>query len=279
MAGSPVSSVRGGFPLGLTGATAATRYVGATASGAPASGTFAVGDFCIDQTGLVYVCTVAGSPGTWVGAGAGIAADGWVSPSETWTYASATTFTIAGVNVTAKYPVGTRIKFTQSAAVKYFIVASAAFSTDTTVTIVATSDYTLANAAITANYYSYEPSPQGFPNWFAFTLAATGWTTPVGSVVYCIVGGVCYARVGVNASTSNSANTSWTLPIAANAGQGAHYSSCRATDNGAVQTTPGVMETSASSTTCVCTKSWAGGGGGWTASGNKSIFGTMIYPV
>jgi len=53
-------------PLGLTGATAATRYVGATASGAPVSGTFAVGDFVIAQNGGVWVCTVAGSPGTWV---------------------------------------------------------------------------------------------------------------------------------------------------------------------------------------------------------------------
>lgn len=53
-------------PVGLTGATAASRYVGATASGAPASGTFAVGDFVIDQTGKVHICTSAGSPGTWV---------------------------------------------------------------------------------------------------------------------------------------------------------------------------------------------------------------------
>lgn len=61
-----------GYPLGLTGATAATRYVGATASGAPASGTFSIGDFIIDRSGSVYVCTVAGSPGTWVQAGGGI---------------------------------------------------------------------------------------------------------------------------------------------------------------------------------------------------------------
>lgn len=52
-------------PLGLTGATAATRYVGGTASGAPTSGTFAVGDFVIDRTGSIYICTAAGSPGTW----------------------------------------------------------------------------------------------------------------------------------------------------------------------------------------------------------------------
>jgi hypothetical protein len=49
----------------LTGATAATRYVGGTTSGAPASGTFAKGDFVIDQTAVVWVCTVAGTPGTW----------------------------------------------------------------------------------------------------------------------------------------------------------------------------------------------------------------------
>ena len=54
-----------GKPLALTGATQATRYVGATTSGAPATGTFAVGDFVISQAGKVYVCTTAGSPGTW----------------------------------------------------------------------------------------------------------------------------------------------------------------------------------------------------------------------
>ena len=53
-------------PTGLTGAVAASRYVGATASGAPASGTFAVGDWVIDQAGAIRICTVAGTPGTWV---------------------------------------------------------------------------------------------------------------------------------------------------------------------------------------------------------------------
>ena len=50
---------------GLPGATAASRHAGATTSGAPTSGTFAVGDYIIDQTGAMYVCTVAGTPGTW----------------------------------------------------------------------------------------------------------------------------------------------------------------------------------------------------------------------
>ena len=54
-------------PTGLTGATAASRYAGATTGGAPASGTFAVGDYVIDQaSGSHWVCVTAGSPGTWV---------------------------------------------------------------------------------------------------------------------------------------------------------------------------------------------------------------------
>lgn len=56
---------------GLTGATAASRYVGATATGAPASGTFAVGDFVVDQTGKFWICTAAGTPGTWTNPGGG----------------------------------------------------------------------------------------------------------------------------------------------------------------------------------------------------------------
>lgn len=51
-------------PTGLTGATSASRYVGATTSGAPASGTFAKGDFVIDQTAAIWICTTAGTVGS-----------------------------------------------------------------------------------------------------------------------------------------------------------------------------------------------------------------------
>lgn len=63
------TSVGGSGVLSLPGATAATRYVGATTSGAPVSGTFAVGDFLVDQSGSTYVCTTAGTPGTWTKTG------------------------------------------------------------------------------------------------------------------------------------------------------------------------------------------------------------------
>lgn len=56
-------------PTGLAGATAASRYAGATTSGAPGSGTFAVGDYVIDRSGKVWICTAAGTPGTWTQSG------------------------------------------------------------------------------------------------------------------------------------------------------------------------------------------------------------------
>ena len=61
---NPISISRGAA-LGAPGATAATRFVGGTASGAPVTGTFAVGDFVIDRTPCIWVCIRAGSPGTW----------------------------------------------------------------------------------------------------------------------------------------------------------------------------------------------------------------------
>ncbi len=90
---------------GLTGATAASRYVGATASGAPASGTFAVGDFIIDQTGKVFICTTAGTPGTWTQIGGGAAAGTILAlkvyrpGSDTQTY-NVTSGTLADIDAT-----------------------------------------------------------------------------------------------------------------------------------------------------------------------------------
>lgn len=54
---------------GLTGSVAASRYVGGVATVAPTTGTFAVGDFVIAQNAGLFVCTVAGTPGTWVAVG------------------------------------------------------------------------------------------------------------------------------------------------------------------------------------------------------------------
>lgn len=149
-------------------------------------------------------------------------ADGWIDDSsETWTYASGSgggvaTFTVSG-DVRTKYTVGTRIKLTQTT-VKYFVVTVAptfAAST-TTVTILGGTDYTLANAAISANYHSYDANPQGYPGWFNFTATFTGVSAQptVNTARFNVVSRMCTIRVDASSGTSNSTSKSMTLPIA-----------------------------------------------------------------
>ena len=134
---------------GLTGATAASRYVGATASGAPASGTFAVGDFIIDQTGFVYVCTVAGTPGTWVKVGG----------SSALTYGGAT----LGANVTLPTSTNTTIQTTASLPIgTYLINASYLLQNSGTITTPGTAQVSLLLGSATATFVGVPVSANGF---------------------------------------------------------------------------------------------------------------------
>jgi hypothetical protein len=54
---------------GLPGAAAGSRLAGGITSGPPVTGTFGLLDVVPDAAGAIWVCTVAGSPGTWVQAG------------------------------------------------------------------------------------------------------------------------------------------------------------------------------------------------------------------
>lgn len=52
---------------GIGGSLEDVHFVGATTSGSPASGTYAVGDLVLDRAGgTFWLCIVAGTPGTWV---------------------------------------------------------------------------------------------------------------------------------------------------------------------------------------------------------------------
>ncbi len=87
--------------------------------------------------------------------------DGWQDANESWAYASVdgpTGVITVPSDATTKYSVGMRIKLTQTT-VKYFIVTAV---TSTTLTVYGGTDYTLANAAISANYYSLAKAPFGF---------------------------------------------------------------------------------------------------------------------
>lgn len=41
------------------------RFIGATGSGSPSTGTWQVGDLSVDARGFAYLCTSAGTPGSW----------------------------------------------------------------------------------------------------------------------------------------------------------------------------------------------------------------------
>lgn len=154
----------------------------------------------------------------------GIPTDGWTAGGETWTYASPTTFTIAGVDRTTRFTKGTRIKLTQTTN-KYFVVVASSFSTNTTVTITGGTDYTLANAAITDPYYSYVANPQGYPGVFNYTPTLTGsvsnptlGASPEQFGEFSVLGNICSVAVRIavgGAGFSNgSGDVQCSVPIA-----------------------------------------------------------------
>lgn len=147
--------------------------------------------------------------------------DGYIYPTYTPVYVSSTSIKVTGTDVTAQFPVGTKIVLTQSG-LKYFYVTSSSFSTDTTINLTGGSDYSVANAAISGFGYSYDATPQGFPQYFNYTPTWTGLTigNATQSFAYNQIGKTVIVRFSVvfGSTTSVSGATSFTLPVTANAG-------------------------------------------------------------
>jgi len=199
--------------------------------------------------------------------------DGWVTVSDTWTYASASTFTIASVDRTSIYTPGTKLKFTQTSA-KYAVVVSSSFSTNTTVTIAVNTDYVLANAAITAPYYSYQQSPVGFPNFFTYVPTHTGFSAaPTGTFKYSLTKGLCWIMHGGDTPGASS-TTAFTVtgPVVAS---GVSYGIGAVYDNGSWQSTPGRLATTNGSAAITVSKD--AGGSTFTGSGNKTALFQFTY--
>lgn len=146
-----------------------------------------------------------------------VTGDGWSPADETWTYASASTITIPSGGA-SRYQKGDKIKFTQTT-VKYGVIVAVA---DTLLTIAVNTDYTVANAAISAIYVSREASPFGYPTWFNFSPAVT-WvggtlpTNPSGTKAMFAIQGTMLTfsvYIGYTAGTNNT-SVSMTLPVGA----------------------------------------------------------------
>jgi hypothetical protein len=142
----------------------------------------------------------------------------WWYANQTWAYASATTITVPS-GAAAKYAVGDKIKLTQTT-VKYFYVTAVA---NTVLTVTGGTDYTVANEAITDNYYSKASSPVGFPDIFNFTPTYTARanmtfesvTTTTGK--FKINGRSVHLWVTCSGTTGGSEDRDWiglTAPIA-----------------------------------------------------------------
>jgi hypothetical protein len=205
-----------------------------------------------------------------------VTTDGWISSSDTWTYASATSFTIASVDRTAQLAKGTKIKLTNDGGTDYYYVASSSFSTNTTVNLVANDDYALANSAITNPFYSYADDPQGFPHWFTYTPTIT----PNASMTYTslsyaynkftINGGICTFIVRVSGTVGGTPSTymSVTMPIA-------HSNSNAVGGSANVDSNNSVMGKILDSGGTTAVRVWRYDGGNWTAGTSRYIFATI----
>jgi hypothetical protein len=117
----------------------------------------------------------------------GLIQGGWIYDSvNPWAYVSATSFKVAGIDVTSQFPKGTRIAIYQSGAIQYYYVTSSTFSTDTTVNIDGGGTYTLANVPIDRPAYSYTARPVGFP--YASISEPLNWFQEIGRTTLGVAG-------------------------------------------------------------------------------------------
>lgn len=205
--------------------------------------------------------------------------DGWLSDLSTaWTYVSSTSFKVAGTDVTAIFSPGTRLRLKQGGSYKYFVVASSSFSTDTTVTITGGTDYTLANASITDNYYSYAANPQGYPGWFNYTPTATGFSSSSNLGAFSVTGRTVTYVYFID-GTSNATTLTFSIPIALQSPLSSfNINLSMSRDNGVQKTSPGRIVTGTAGSTSV-TANLDITNSPWTSSGNKRCEGTLIYSI
>jgi hypothetical protein len=206
-------------------------------------------------------------------------ADGWSASGETWTYATATTFTISG-DLTTKYSKGDKIKLTQTT-VKYFYIINVVHTAGTTtITITGGSDYTLANAAITSPYFSKVQTPNAFPHWFNATPTFTGFSTDPAAVVNRFrieANMVLWVHSENTNGTSNATGFTISLPITAATITNASWREFTIVfDNSVVVATQSRITISSASTTALVVKDNVGTP--WTAAlGKRAVGFTISY--
>ena len=203
---------------------------------------------------------------------------GWTEDLNTWTYASASTFTVPG-DLTAIFTKGLRLRWKQGGAYKYGAVESSAYGApNTTVTIIVNTDYTVANAAITENAISNLDNPRAWPGWFNYTAVVTGFSVDPTSMSsrYSINGNRCTVIHWEGASgTSNATTFTVSAPTPASASAlSTVEEAAYVMDNGAAAA--GSLRVNASGTVINVYKAALGA---FTASGSKRASFTCFYEI
>jgi hypothetical protein len=205
--------------------------------------------------------------------------DGWLEVTDSWVYASATTVTVP-TDATTKYSVGDKVKFTQTS-VKYFYVTAVGA---TTLTLNGGSDYTVANAAISAVSYSKASTPLGFPQWFNYSPTVAGFSANPTSTVnrFSITGRMVTASIYQptgTPGTSNATTFTITAPVTS-ANNGLVYGAIlwQMMDNSANVATQGRAYILPNSGTFTLGKT-ANSDSNWTNSGTKEASFTISYEI
>lgn len=194
-----------------------------------------------------------------------VSSDGW-NTADAMTYASTTTVTIAG-DVISKYPKGTKIKLTQTTT-KYFVVINATYSDpNTTLTLMGGSDFTVAEAAITDPFLSYESTPQGFPQWFAFTANATGFSSKTQDAGRIRIEGTHVYIWLYILGTSNANTLTCTIPVTL---KKRVFFPCRTRDNNVLQSSWGAGDSNADASNTLSFY-LSPSGSGWATSNTKGV--------
>ena len=209
---------------------------------------------------------------------------GWILDVNTWTYVSASSFTVAG-NQTAIFTKGLRVKWLQTIN-KYGVVLSSVYASGTgltTVNIAVNGDYTVTNAAISATAYSNLDEPRGWPGWFNYAPFPSGVPSDygfsvlptIGNSLYNIRGRACFVTHKENVNgTSSSTAFAQALPVMA--AMGADFAVAAAYNNGVYVAT--VQGTFAGGAAAISFQ-LGGSSTGWTATGGKRVSFQLVYMI
>lgn len=212
---------------------------------------------------------------------------GWFPSNEVWIYASANSFTINGIDRTAIYTPGTRVKCENNSSIFYGVVVSSSFSTNTTVVLAANDDFSLNNSVISYPSYSYAENPAGYPDWFAYTPTYTGISSSASFASFKLDGKSCTVIWQQCGGQSNSTDLTITLPITplviVNTAQGYDNYLCQVYDQSTFQTLPGIVGIAPSTQAAKIGKTIAtqasNAYGGFTNSAHKGVLAEFTYPI